>query len=204
MQFCPIPFVYEPTTYEPDLSLLERRAACFIGYWQSAAYFAALEPQIRSAFAFAPFAQHRSEEAAAQMAAAPSVSLHIRRGDYLNHDDVYGNICTPAYYEQAIALIQKQVPQAHFFFFSDDPQWVREHFSLPNMTLVDWNTAQNGYDDMHLMSLCKHNIIANSSFSWWGAWLNANPQKIVVCPGYGEYRRALPPLRRVAGWTYLM
>ena len=94
-------------------------------------------------------------------------------------------VCDKKYFENAIQLMNKQIPNAKFFIFSDDIPYVKENFSfLKNYHIVDFNTKNNSFRDMQLMSLCKHNIIANSTFSYWGARLNKNPYKIVICPRY--------------------
>ena len=113
-----------------------------------------------------------------------SVSIHIRRSDYLSKKN--SSIFEPIslnYYYSALELIKKQHPNIKLFVFSDDNQWVMDNFKtdLPT-TFVTHNDVSRGYDDLMLMSNCKHNITANSTFSWWGAWLNENPAKIVVTP----------------------
>lgn len=112
-----------------------------------------------------------------------SVSVHIRRGDYLNSAK-FVDICDKKYYIDSINYIRKQHNDASFFVFSDDIQWCKENLEhlSNNITYVNFNRGKNSYLDMYLMTLCKHNIIANSTFSWWGAWLNANSNKLVICP----------------------
>lgn len=109
-----------------------------------------------------------------------SVSLHIRRSDYVS----YGyHIASLQYYEQAMAYINAHVENPHYFIFSDDMDWVKANLHVQGTcTYVDLNDINHGYWDLELMRHCKHNIIANSTFSWWGAWLNENPGKIVVAP----------------------
>lgn len=114
-----------------------------------------------------------------------AVFVHIRRGDYVNSDNinVFG-VCSAGYYAKAEALIADKVGhELHLFIFSDDPQWVKENYrtSFP-FTCVDINGAESAHLDINLMSHCSHAIIANSTFSWWGAWLISNPDKIVVAP----------------------
>ncbi len=111
-----------------------------------------------------------------------SVSVHFRRGDYLNNLTVGAihGICSAEYYDSAIKYFSSILGNIRFFLFSDDPEWVLENVKIPfPFTVIP---ANPGYTDLYLMSLCKHNIIANSSFSWWGAWLNKNPDKIVIAP----------------------
>jgi len=111
--------------------------------------------------------------------------LHIRRGDYVHAPlaNQFHGLCSLDYYQKAVNYIYQKIPDCHFYIFSDDHSWVCENFKLDYpVTMVDHNDADKDYEDLRLMSLCKYNIIANSSFSWWGAWLNANPEKIVLCP----------------------
>lgn len=112
-----------------------------------------------------------------------SVFLHVRRGDYLKPEfkDEFSHSCPIEYYEKAIALILKKMPEAKFYVFSDDITWVRRSINIPNPTYVDWNTGKNSYLDMYLMSHCKAAIIANSSFSFWGAMLGQK-KKVVIKP----------------------
>lgn len=114
-----------------------------------------------------------------------AVSLHIRRGDYISNattNTIHGT-CNLDYYKRAVEYIKKNSVSPIFFIFSDDIDWVKDNLHLNEKHYyIDWNNADTNYEDMRLMSLCKHNVIANSSFSWWGAWLNNNPKKIVIAP----------------------
>lgn len=116
--------------------------------------------------------------------ATNSIAIHIRRGDFLNADNInlFGDVCTKSYFEKAIALIESRVTNPYFFVFSNDLAWVKENLVINNVAYVSCNSGKNSWKDMCLMSLCKHNIIANSTFSWWSAWLNENASKIVVSP----------------------
>lgn len=113
-----------------------------------------------------------------------SVSVHVRRGDYQTpgHYERLGCICTEAYYRNAAELMKKKVGNPKFYVFSDEPEWVKAHLRLGDTTFVDWNRGNDSWQDMLLMRHCRHNIVCNSSFSWWGAWLNDNQGKIVVAP----------------------
>lgn len=154
----------------------------FDGYWQSEKYFKNIESVIREEFTFQPFHEERNIEIEKKMQQSNSVSIHIRRGDYLNNR-LYAGICTEEYYSKAIRYIKNYIDNPYFFVFSDDIEWCKAHLNLINRAeYIDWNMAENSYRDMQLMSMCKHNIIANSTFSWWGAWLNDNPEKIVIAP----------------------
>ena len=112
-----------------------------------------------------------------------AVSIHVRRGDYLYNQDMYVDLCSTEYYERAIRYICERVDMPSFFVFSDDINWCKQRFDeIDRRILYIDNGNYSPYDDLQLMSLCQHNIIANSSFSWWGAWLNENKDKIVVAP----------------------
>lgn len=113
-----------------------------------------------------------------------SVSVHIRRGDYLAPENnlVYGNICTLEYYHKAILYIREHIEGATFFLFTNDTDWVHENLYEEGMVIVDCNQGTDAIYDMYLMSQCDANIVANSSFSWWGAWLNQKNDKIVLAP----------------------
>jgi hypothetical protein len=157
-----------------------------IGYWQTENYFCSIRQNILKAFSFPPFKiESMNEKFAYELQQKCSVSIHIRRGDYLKINNTFG-ICSTDYYTRAIIKIQKMEPVDLFVIFSDDIDWCIEQFkkTIGNISVkfVNWNKGTESFRDMQLMSLCKHNIIANSSFSWWGAWLNQNPNKIVIAP----------------------
>jgi len=113
-----------------------------------------------------------------------SVSLHIRRGDYLTMQKAIDTIgvCPLDYYDKAIREITRKIKNPTFFIFSDDINWVKENLKTNSPTIFVSGGKLKDYEELILMSKCKHNIIANSSFSWWGAWLNNNPNKIVIAP----------------------
>ena len=157
----------------------------FRGTWQSERYFEHVKANIRKTFVFnMNLLSEQTSTIALQMRQETSVSIHIRRGDYLSDQYVDGftGVCTVNYYENAIEQMQDQHENPCFYVFTDDKEWANEHFQLKNAVYVYHNIGDNSWQDMYLMSQCKHNIIANSSFSWWGAWLNNNPDKIVVAP----------------------
>ncbi len=151
-----------------------------IGYWQSEKYFANCKLEIRKQFTF-PNLDTINLQIAMSIQNSTAISLHVRRGDYVNHD-LHGNLCNLDYYKQAIDIVIKKTINPIFYIFSDDIKWCQDNFSVYNFIYITNNNNTDSYKDMHLMSLCKHNIIANSSFSWWGAWLNNNPNKIVIAP----------------------
>lgn len=159
---------------------------CYLqGYWQSENYFRHCAPTIRVDFSFKIPADPRNLELSNKISQCNAVSLHVRRGDYAANPVTLAmhGLCTPDYYHQAIRYVSERVAQPVFFIFSDDVAWVKENISIKfPCRYVDHNRGSESYNDMRLMSLCRHHIIANSSFSWWGAWLNAKTDRIVVAP----------------------
>jgi hypothetical protein len=156
-----------------------------LGYWQSEKYFNSVAQQIREDFVFRPQMNSKNAQLALTISQHNAVSLHIRRGDYINDPVVTAThgLCSIAYYQNAINYISAQVAQPYFFIFSDDMDWVKENLKMDLPCIyIDHNQGVESYNDMRLMSLCRHHIIANSSFSWWGAWLNPSADKIVAAP----------------------
>ncbi len=178
--------VYEEPHYHFDPGLFECRAPVLIdGYWQSERYFAGIGDIIRRDFRLREPLSEDSLRMAEEIAeASVSVSVHVRRGDMANNPAIHANfgVCSLDYYRRAIDLIRACQPDPRFFVFSDEPDYVRRTFDFcPDHRLVDGN-ADRPEEDMFLMSQCDHQIIANSSFSWWGAWLNERPDKVVIAP----------------------
>lgn len=186
---------YQEGTSGFNPQVLQRDPAYLTGYFQSRRYFEDVEELVREAFAFSDTIwtkvsdnlSVKIREYQKQIADSLAVSLHIRRGDYLENQQAYGEICTTKYYEKAIQLIQESHPEAVFFLFSNDTEWVRQWASEmfkdnECYQIIEGTTEDTGYLDMLLMSQCKHHILANSSFSWWGAWLNASKEKLVIAP----------------------
>ncbi len=180
-------FIAEPSSrYWPELSQHVDSGAYLHGYWQSEYYFSEYAADIRQEFSFRHVFAGKNAEVARMIQSGPAISVHVRRGDYVSNPKALSmhGTCTPEYYFSAIDTLLERVPRARLFAFSDDPQWVAEVLAprYPGLVLVDHNHGEHSYHDMHLMSLCQHNIIANSSFSWWGAWLNAYLDKMVIAP----------------------
>jgi hypothetical protein len=156
------------------------------GYWQSEQYFADIRDTLLKDFSFKEPLEGENLRLAGIIGKSDSVSLHVRRVDYVQDKEVNRilGLCSPEYYESAIQHVRKNIANPVFFIFSDDIEWCKTHFMLKEEThFIGHNTGNDSYRDMQLMSLCRHNIIANSSFSWWGAWLNNNAGKIVIAPG---------------------
>lgn len=154
-------------------------------FFQSEKYFSDSEDQIRKDFTFMNVPSERNMEVIKIIQSSNSVSIHVRRWDYVTNPSANSTLgtCNVDYYNNAIEYIQSKIDVPTFFFFSDDIAWVKENIKVENNSYyIDWNSWDQSYEDMRLMTLCKHNIIANSSFSWWWAWLNKNISKIVIAP----------------------
>jgi hypothetical protein len=152
------------------------------GFWQSEQYFKDYETEIRKDFRFRESVTEACKPLKTKIVACNSVSLHVRRGDYVNNPSAnkFHGLCSPQYYASAVNHILETQKDLEIFIFSDDINWCKENlkFDVP----VHFMETGSAYEDMYLMSQCHHNIIANSSFSWWGAWLNDHADKIVVAP----------------------
>ncbi|MDD6811840.1 MAG: alpha-1,2-fucosyltransferase [Lachnospiraceae bacterium] len=199
--------LFQPQIFEWDDIYLE-------GYWQSEQYFKDVAEQIRVAYSIENIRKQKengygmSECAEAylkRIEQTPSVSIHIRRGDYLlpENQKLFGNICTELYYTKAIQEMLQKVPECVFYLFSNDMAWAKEWLPEIAKKADRNNRAENriegyrpfterivavelpegrDYEELLLMSRCKHNILANSSFSWWASYLNNNPDKTVLVP----------------------
>jgi hypothetical protein len=174
----------EKEEFKFDSDVFLQETVFFKGTWQAERYFKDIKEKFLQPFVFKSPIDSNNKTIIEKISTHNAVSVHIRRGDYLSSH--WGKrlfvIKDISYYKRAIEYIRQNVNDPHYFFFSDDMQWIKENFQMPNCTYVDHNKGKKSYIDMYLMSLCKHNIIANSSFSWWGAWLNKNGNKIVVMP----------------------
>lgn len=159
--------------------------AYIIGFFQSELYFTCVEDKLREDFKFEKEPDAKNMQIISQMYATNSIAIHIRRGDYVEkqrYQNLYAT-CSPDYYKRGVEYIAQKYPNPTLYIFSDDIRWAKQNIRLPYETVyISHNTGKKSYEDMRLMSLCRHNIIANSSFSWWGAWLNKNKEKIVIAP----------------------
>lgn len=156
------------------------------GFWQSEKYFVDIRPQLLQAFTpkLAPGPKDLEVLNLISRSSAP-VCLHIRRGDYVSLASAssFHGLCAISYYHAAVDWMAKRLQQPTFFIFSDDPEWARKNLVLPFTSYyVAHNEAKDAFQDLRLMQHCQHHIIANSSFSWWGAWLADSPSQLVVAP----------------------
>ncbi|WP_420581910.1 alpha-1,2-fucosyltransferase [Reichenbachiella sp.] len=155
------------------------------GYWQSEDYFIDVRPMILKELSLRNTLSPNSIDIYQQIEVQTCASIHIRRGDYLSNqktNSVHG-LCDLNYYKKAMDKLENIVEIESYYVFSDDILWAKENLkSRKELIFVDHNDASSNFEDLVLMSKCSHHIIANSSFSWWGAWLNENEQKITVAP----------------------
>lgn len=155
-----------------------------IGVFQNASVVMGVEKEIRAAFQFRTFEDEVNKQFLDRISQDNAVAIHVRKGEDYMSRCWYQNTCPVDYYRNAVDYMKKNVDSPKFFVFADNPQWVKENFSWLDYTLVDWNPSAGpgSHLDMQLMSLCHHNIISNSTYSWWSAFLNENPDKVVVLP----------------------
>jgi hypothetical protein len=172
--------------FDPDILSLPDNVY-LDGYWQCPNYFGDVAGTIRNEFTLETEPDPENHQLAEEIAGTESVSVHIRRGDYISHPvhrRLYAT-CSREYYQSAAEMIAGRVRQPTYFVFSDDPNWVRKNVtSVRPVRFIDHNGPDRACEDMRLMSYCKHHIIANSSFSWWGAWLSLNTDKIIIAPAH--------------------
>lgn len=180
-----IPYIGEKH-HEFDPEILKTKDNTYIdGYWNSEKNFKTIDQDIRDKFKFKSKLNQLNSQLIDEITQSNSVSLHIRRGDYISSErtNKFHGICSMEYYEKSIKYISLKVSKPFFYIFSDDPIWVKNNLKIKSPhSFININNGKDDYLDMRLMSNCKHNIIANSTFSWWGAWLNNNPDKIVIAP----------------------
>ncbi|QPH38835.1 alpha-1,2-fucosyltransferase [Pedobacter endophyticus] len=173
----------EKKLFDFDKQALEENVSnrLYWGYWQNERYFIDIADEITNAFKFRPPLSAKNKLVNEEIKHSNSVAIHVRRGDYLTNE-LLGGLCGLDYYQQAISILEQRIPNAIYFIFSNDIDWCKAHLNLPKASAINWNHGLQSYVDMQLMSACKHQIIANSSFSWWAAWLNSYSEKIVIAP----------------------
>ena len=177
----------EKALFDLDAEFFQIKQPVYLsGFWQNIKYFSEIEDLIRKEFAFSREPGSSNVQTINEIESKDvSCSIHIRRTDYTN--PASGLYALPIdYYKQAITEIESRTRiRPHYFIFSDDAEWVRENFLIvpkTQRTIISHNSGNEAHEDMRLMASCNHNIIANSSLSWWGAWLNPNKSKVVIAP----------------------
>ncbi len=173
---------HESRMYHPEI--FEFKDMYISGYFACEKYYSDILGDLRERIRFPKSQNPANAQMAEEIRSCRSVSVHIRRGDYLNQEnaELFGGICTDAYYDAAIRRIKEIEPDAHFYLFSDDVAYAEQKYTDPEYTVVNINHGKDSFYDMWLMSQCRHNICANSTFSFWGARLNRNENKIMIRP----------------------
>lgn len=174
-------FYEEAIPFNFDKNVYNSRNNLFSGYWQNCTYFETISKQLFYDFRFSEPVDPQNRKYLQKINATVSVAVHVRRGDYLL-DPLLGGLCPESYYIEAMSMMKQLHTGCHFFIFSNDMEWCRERLQTENSTFVTGNVGIQSFRDMQLMIACRHIIIANSSFSWWSAYLNDNPDKTVICP----------------------
>lgn len=173
---------HETDMYHPEIFGFADRYLC--GYFACEKYYADIMGKLREEIRFPQSRNPENARLAERMQREESVSIHIRRGDYLAPENaaMFGNICTEEYYRGAVSEIKGRCSSPHFYVFSDDTEYAGKAYAGEEYTIVDVNKGEDSFYDMWLMSRCRHNICANSTFSFWGARLNGNPAKMMIRP----------------------
>lgn len=186
------PFLFSsPVFFETEKTYMKtfeqlKDPAYLEGYWQSEKYFLPIAKRLREKD-FTPVApvSGLNAELLGQIKNSNAASIHVRRGDYVHNEssNKFHGTCSIDYYERSAKMLAEKTGVENFFVFSDEPDWVKANIVLPySTTFISHNHGRESYWDIHLMRHCRHHIIANSSFSWWGAWLNVSPGKTVIAP----------------------
>lgn len=172
------------TAFDAPLPDKNDRTIYMNGVFQNAEMVERVGSQVQEAFSFKPFSDNHNLSLMQDMLSRSSVAIHVRKGKDYARTDYYKDTCPVEYYLQAVAYIQQQIANPQFYVFTDNPEWVKENFAHFPYVLVEGNpvTGWGSHYDMQLMSFCSHNIISNSTYSWWGAYLNKNRDKIVILP----------------------
>ena len=194
------PHFYETDMYHPEIFSFENKY--LEGHWACEKYYHDILPLLREKIRFPVSRNPQNTRTAERMERENSVSVHIRRGDYLDPENagMFGGICTDAYYETAMDYVRQRLPEAHFYLFSDDTDYLRERFQGPEYTIADWNRGADSFFDCELMSHCRANICANSTFSFWGARLNPRKDKIMIRPAKHKNSQVIDPERMHELW----
>ena len=187
LNYLGISIVHENDDYNfrPEYLRPSRGIRFYVGGWHSEKYFIDVKDLVLNAFRFnVKNIGSENMKVLNQIKKTNSVSVHIRRGDFLDSHNFskLGAVCTLDYFLSAIEKMKGLVEQPHFFFFTNDSSWVRNQFKGPDYTLIDINSKTDSWKDMFLISSCSHHIDSNGSFSWWSSWLNRSGQSIVIVP----------------------
>lgn len=175
--------VYMPTAFDAILPTVGKNKY-MIGVFQNVEMVEKVKQEVEQAFTFKPFVNDTNYSLMQELERRVSVAIHVRKGEDYSSRIWYQNTCPLEYYQRAVALMCEKLVNPYFYVFTDNPAWVKENFVDIEYTLVERNPTV-GYGchfDMQLMSYCKHNIISNSTYAWWGAYLNKNPEKIIIGP----------------------
>lgn len=181
-----ISYKLEEKGFAFDTMVLEEKPPKYmIGYWQSEKFFEPIKEIIRKDFEVKIPPSLENKAILDTILASNSVSIHIRRGNYVSDEviNTFHGTCSLEYYDKAISYFKEKLDNPTFYIFSNDIPWSREHLNFEGTKVfVDLNDDTTDYEDLRLMQNCKHQIIANSTFSWWAAWLNTNPSKTIIAP----------------------
>ena len=183
-----VPFMHRvvqmPTAFDAHLPVEGKGDQYIIGVFQNAKMADAVKSEVQNAFTFTPFENGRNADFMHQMQSAESVAIHVRKGKDYASRIWYQDTCPVCYYKEAVELMKMKLNNPQFYIFTDNPEWVKENLNGFEYTLVEGNppAGWGSHFDMQLMSYCKHNIISNSTYAWWAAFLNKNENKVVVCP----------------------
>lgn len=170
--------------FDPNILKIDR-AAYLEGYWQSEKYFLDIEAVVRKELLIKTLPDYENKIMMNKIIDSDAVSLHIRRADYIANSatNAFHGTCSLDYYYRAVEKVVEKIKYPYFYIFSDDPSWALVNLKLKYpATFITHNGPDKNYEDLRLMSLCRHSIIANSTFSWWGAWLCTNQDKVVIAP----------------------
>lgn len=198
--------VHQPLMYSENIYSLDE--VYLDGYWGEVEYWMPVIDILKQRLNFPASSDERNIWALEKIKETNAVSLHIRRGDYLDEKlkKIFGGICTEDYYVAALNYVKEKIKDIHLFVFSDDSEYIRSRFVGEDITIVDWNTNENSIYDMMLMSYCKVNICANSTFSKWAAILNKNSNCLRIIPLRHNKTQQVEPdtvLKQLAGWTVI-
>lgn len=176
--YCPPQFGYDPLWSSLGKDLV------IDGYFQSEKYFASIADVLTREFTPKDSLSAANNAIREQAQRTESVMIHVRRGDYVTDPKTLAThgVCSPAYYDASIQYLRERLNEPQFFVFSNDMEWARQNLDLGKNAIYVEGNQKSPEVDIHLMTQCSHHVVANSSFSWWGAWLNRDPGKLVIAP----------------------